>query len=106
MKITHYSNSFITVEANGAKLVCDPWVGTANHGGWHSYPEYSQQELATAFEGANAIYISHLHSDHFDPDTLKRFGALDCHFLINDFPTKTLRQRLVNLGARRITELK
>jgi UDP-MurNAc hydroxylase len=106
MKITHYSNSFITVEANGAKLVCDPWVGTANHGGWHSYPEYSQQELATAFEGANAIYISHLHSDHFDPDTLKRFNALDCHFLINDFPAKTLRQRLVGLGVRRITELK
>jgi L-ascorbate metabolism protein UlaG (beta-lactamase superfamily) len=106
MKITHYSNSFITVEANGAKLVCDPWAGTANHGGWHSYPEYSQQELATAFEGANAIYISHLHSDHFNPDTLKRFGALDCHFLINDFLMKTLRQRLVNLGARRITELR
>jgi UDP-MurNAc hydroxylase len=105
MKITHYSNSFITVEANGAKLVCDPWVGTANHGGWHSYPEYSTHELARAFDGANAIYVSHLHSDHFDPETLKRFGALDCHFLIGDFATKTLRQRLVNLGVRRITEL-
>ena len=58
MKITHYSNSFITVEANGSKLVCDPWVGTANRGGWHSYPEYSEQELATAFEGANASRIA------------------------------------------------
>ena len=38
MKITHFNNSFIGVQANTTMLVCDPWVGTSNYGGWLSYP--------------------------------------------------------------------
>ncbi|MBV9510750.1 MAG: hypothetical protein JO303_10760, partial [Caulobacteraceae bacterium] len=45
MDITHISNSFLIVESASAKLVCDPWVGRANHGGWRSCPEFDANDL-------------------------------------------------------------
>ena len=105
MKITHYSNSFLTVEAGGTKLVCDPWRGIGNHGGWHSFPEFSDDEMRHALGGADVVYISHLHSDHFDPATLKAFAPLDCQFVIYDFPVKPLLGRLRGLGIGDIREL-
>ena len=53
----------------------------------------------------DAIYISHLHSDHFDPVFLKGFGLLDKTFIIHEFTTKVLRTRLQKLGARKIIEV-
>ena len=26
-KISHYANSFISIEGNESSLVCDPWIG-------------------------------------------------------------------------------
>jgi UDP-MurNAc hydroxylase len=105
MKITHYSNSFISVKSKHDHIVCDPWIGKANTGGWQSFPEYSVDQLACQLTDAGWIYISHLHDDHFHPETLKILGLLDREFIIKRFQTPIIRERLKRLGVTRIHEV-
>ena len=105
MKITHYSNSFISVKSKRDQIVYDPWIGKANTGGWQSFPEYSVDQLANQLTDASWIYISHLHDDHFHPETLKILGLLDREFIIKRFQSPVLRERLKRLGVTRIHEV-
>jgi UDP-MurNAc hydroxylase len=105
MKITHISNSFIIVESPDAKIVCDPWVGFANHGGWHSYPEYEINDLIKAVGNCTHVYISHLHSDHFDEDFLKRANLLEKLFIFKKFPSPAMQNRLKKIGIQNSIEL-
>jgi hypothetical protein len=104
MRITHVSNSFLILETAGTKLVCDPWVGRANHGGWRSFPQFDRQALIDRVRGADYVYISHLHSDHFDPEFLTESGLTMATFVIKAFDNATLRKRLEALGARAVIE--
>lgn len=104
MKITHLNNSFLIVEC-GPKIVCDPWAGTANHGGWHSFPEFDRGELIECVQGVNAVYISHLHSDHLCPKFLKEAGLISKTFLIGRMKNPALKNRLKALGVEMILEL-
>ncbi len=105
MKITHYSNSFISVRSQGEHFVCDPWMGKANTGGWQSFPEYPVDQLTRHLSDARWIYVSHLHDDHFHPQTLKALGLLDREFVIKRFQAPVMRERLKKLGVMRIHEL-
>jgi L-ascorbate metabolism protein UlaG (beta-lactamase superfamily) len=105
MKITHYSNSFISVSSQGDSIVCDPWVGKANASGWQSFPEFSHSALRKHLAGVRWVYLSHLHDDHFHPNTLKSCGLLDREFIIKRFESPVLRERLKRLGVTRIHEV-
>ncbi|HCX81166.1 MAG TPA: hypothetical protein DHV01_06130 [Rhodoferax sp.] len=105
MKITHFSNSFMSISSQGETFVCDPWVGKANASGWQSFPEFSSIELAEYLADAKWIYVSHLHDDHFHPETLKVHGLLDREFIIKRFSQPILRERLKRLGVTRIREI-
>ena len=105
MKITHYSNSFMSVASQGERIVCDPWAGKANSSGWQSFPEFSGQELTEHLADVRWVYLSHLHDDHFHPDTLKSCGLLDREFIIKRFQSPVLRERLKRLGVTRIHEV-
>jgi hypothetical protein len=93
------------VETLDAKIVCDPWVGFGNHGGWHSYPEYEINDLIKAVEDCTHIYISHLHSDHLDENFLRNADLLDKLFIVKRFPSPAMRNRLKNFGIQNIIEL-
>jgi UDP-MurNAc hydroxylase len=103
MKVTHLSNSFLVVEAGTTRLVCDPWVGMANEGGWQSFPEYEPRALHALVKTCDAVYISHLHADHFDPAFLRASGLITKPFLIKHYANRTLERRLRALGATDIT---
>jgi UDP-MurNAc hydroxylase len=105
MLITHFSNSFIVVESEGLKVCCDPWVGKANYGGWHSYPEYKRIELCKFLDDVDLVYISHLHEDHFDPQFLKDSGLVHKKFIIKSFELKILLNRIKGLGVHEVLEL-
>lgn len=105
MKITHYSNSFFSIESQGKRIICDPWVGKANSGGWQSYPEFSFNSLAKELMDVEWVYISHLHDDHFHPETLQRCELLDRKFIIKRFEAPVLKNRLKRLGVQEIYEL-
>jgi L-ascorbate metabolism protein UlaG (beta-lactamase superfamily) len=105
MKITHFSNSFISVSSQGERIVCDPWVGKANASGWQSFPEFSDTALREHLADVRWVYLSHLHDDHFHPDTLKSCGLLDREFIIKRFQSPVFRERLKRLGVTRIHEV-
>jgi L-ascorbate metabolism protein UlaG (beta-lactamase superfamily) len=105
MKITHFSNSFILVESKGRVICCDPWVGRANYGGWHSFPEFNKKELISHLENVDLVYISHIHDDHFDPQFLIESGLIQKKFIVKKFTFKTLFNRLKSIGVVDIQEL-
>jgi L-ascorbate metabolism protein UlaG (beta-lactamase superfamily) len=105
MKIQHISNSFIIVETVDAKIVCDPWVGYGNHGGWHSFPEYNISDLISLVENCTHVYISHLHSDHLDLDFLKSAELNKKTFIIKEFTSPALKNRLKLIGVEEIVEI-
>jgi len=105
MKITHFNNSFILVNEGDDSIICDPWVGKANNGGWQSFPEFSLDALSDKLISAEWVYISHLHSDHFNPIALQLLGLNGKKFIIKKFNNNTLKDRLLKIGITKIYEL-
>lgn len=72
MKFTFITNACCIYESNNFKLLCDPWLSPgAFYGSWFQYPPLKTKPEDVA--DYDALYISHLHPDHFDPETLKHF---------------------------------
>ena len=106
MKITHVTNSFLSVKATSTQLLCDPWNGSSNYGGWNSQPEISKDQLLEYIIPATHIYISHLHSDHLCPSVLELTPNKSIPIIIKDFKSKRLLHVLSSLGFDNIIELK
>lgn len=72
MKLTFIANACCIYESQGFKLLADPWLTDgAFYGSWFHYPPLKTKPEDVA--DYDALYISHLHPDHFDPETLKHF---------------------------------
>jgi UDP-MurNAc hydroxylase len=72
MKLTFIANACCIYQSNGFKLLCDPWLTDgAFYGSWFHYPPL--RTIPSDVADYNALYISHLHPDHFDPETLSHF---------------------------------
>ena len=71
MKFTILSHAGLLVEHAGARLVCDPWLlGSCYWRSWWNFPEPDPELIADL--GADFIYLTHLHWDHFHGPSLKR----------------------------------
>ncbi len=86
MKLTFFSNACCIYESEGYRLLADPWLSeTAFEGAWvHDPPITTKPEDVT---DVDALYISHIHPDHCDPQTLKYFRR--------DIPILTLRDEFL-----------
>lgn len=72
MRVTFIGHASILIEANGVRILSDPWwKGPCFGAQWWPYPVPSSQLV----EGPpiDYVYISHGHHDHFHPPTLKQF---------------------------------
>ena len=96
-KIHHFSNSFISVEGNNSTITCDPWIGKTTDNGWFSYPIKNQNDIDKKIFNSNFVYVSHLHCDHIDPKTIKKFRNKNLTFLIKKFSNGVLKRRLKRL---------
>ncbi len=105
MKIKHYCNSFIQTEVNKEVIVCDPWIGKTNESAWFTYP-FSESKSYLNKIKPHYIYISHLHCDHFDIETLAKYKNKKTPIIIKNFEQKRLKTRLEGLGFDNIIELK
>lgn len=106
-KISHYANSFISVQGKNSTIVCDPWIGTTTDNGWYSYPLQNERDINSNIFNSRFVYISHLHCDHIDPKTLKKFKNKNLTFIIKKFENGTLKKRLKNLFPKnKIIEIK
>lgn len=97
LKITHYSNSFIVIKSENSSIVCDPWIGKTTDNGWYSYPIVNNRDVDKEVFNSKFIYVSHIHCDHIDPKTLKKFKNKDLTFIIKKFSNGVLKRRLQRL---------
>ena len=105
MIIQHFANSFMKIEVGSFQIVCDPWVGTAQHGSWHSFPFTSFDDAIAVVNGCSLLYISHLHSDHLCEELLRQCNLSDLRIVIQKYSSPVLKRRLVALGAIDVIEL-
>lgn len=101
MKVTFITNACAIYESNGYRLLSDPWLTDgAFEGSWYHYPplQTSPQDLLDV----NALYISHLHPDHYDPETLQHFRR-DIPIVILDRAPNYLARMLRGLGFTNLT---
>ena len=105
MIIQHFCNSFISVSSGEELVLCDPWLGLACHGGWHSFPILDPKTISSKLADPTLVYISHLHTDHFSPTTLRLLASTNSSFLIKKFSNQKLRNAIRSLGFTKIIEL-
>tara|TARA_B100000123_G_scaffold260243_1_gene226456 strand:- start:1366 stop:2691 length:1326 start_codon:yes stop_codon:yes gene_type:complete len=101
-KVKHYRNSFIDIQSNNLRVFMDPWINTANEGSWAGSKNGSNFILKSLKEKkVDYIYISHLHTDHFDEKFLKKLKKTQktpFKFIIKKFKDNRLRNQLIECG--------
>ncbi len=85
MKVTFISNACALYESQGFRMLADPWLSESAFDGswWHDPP--LQKTTPTSYLDVDALYISHIHQDHLDPETLKHYRR--------DIPIITLKDK-------------
>ena len=93
----------------GGSLLSDPWIHDgALLGSWYHWPPlggFEKERLLT--HPWDAVYVSHLHGDHFDRRFLAKLAKLNdnVHIIIASFAHQWLKRSLERLGfAGRIIE--
>jgi len=103
-KITVVSNACLLIEWNGFNLLTDPWIeGPALFGAWEQYPpsNISINDLPAI----DAIWITHEHTDHLNPPTLKSLKK-DIPVYVPDFNNGRLAKIIEKLGFSNVVSVK
>ena len=90
----------ILIETRGTSILCDPWFVPAFFGSWFPFPRNDElsDDLLERIEGADFLYVSHLHGDHHDTPWLTSHLRRDIPILLPDYPTREQRRTLAELG--------
>lgn len=103
MQVRYIKSATVVIEHNGVKVLCDPWLTEGiYYGSWFSWPV--NKFTAADFQDVDYIYISHVHPDHCDENTLRDLPK-NIPIIILDFAEKFLRNRLKILGFTDIREV-
>lgn len=106
MKVTFIANACAIYESSGFRLVSDPWLTNgAFEGSWCHYPPVrtTPEELARL---TDALYISHIHPDHFDPVSIAPMRK-DLPVIVLDHASANfLHKRLRQLGFTNIVAVR
>lgn len=93
----------LRVQCGGHTLLTDPWlVDPIGNKGFH-FPPLRHDPAALAAE-TDAIYISHIHPDHFSQRTLEQFPR-QLPIYIGAYRRKTFRDAIRRLGFRVVIEV-
>jgi UDP-MurNAc hydroxylase len=87
----------------GTRVLCDPWIANGVfEGSWYHYPPLTTRPEDVL--GVDAIYVSHLHPDHFD----ERFFNFDKNIPIIalEHGHNFLRKKLLELGYSNLVLVK
>ena len=96
MKLTHIASACNIVEYKGKKILTDPWIFEDEYyGSWTHYPPINYKP--EYFDDIDAIYISHIHPDHFSNSSMKYFKK-NIPVLIHEYEAKFLKRNIERLG--------
>jgi UDP-MurNAc hydroxylase len=86
MQVTLLADSTFLFEHNGVRILTDPWIGSRIYGGaWVQFP----QSLITADQigRLDYVFISHIHQDHCDLETIKQLDKSATIILMKKTPS-------------------
>lgn len=89
----------IVLETNDISICCDPWFSEgAYDGSWFQFPRV--EDPIDAIGQVDAIYISHIHPDHYDPKFLREYlqRNRDCRLIIGMNNQEFLAQKMLRDG--------
>jgi UDP-MurNAc hydroxylase len=100
MRATSIGHAGMLVETEAGSVLCDPWFVPAFFGSWFVFPRNDQlsDDLLERIEGADFLYISHLHGDHHDEPWLREHLRRDIPILLPGYPTREQQRTLQQLG--------
>src|SRR5215213_7854673 len=100
MRATSLGHAGILIESERGSIVCDPWFVPAFLGSWFPFPRNDRlaDDLLARIEGADFLYVSHLHGDHWDEPWLRAHLRRDVGVLLPGYPTRELERRMRELG--------
>ena len=99
------SHACISIKFKSDVLLVDPWlVGSCYWRSWWNYPPVSKELIEDLTP--KAIYITHVHWDHWHGPSLKRFLNSDVEIITHDEPNKRSYRDLKQFGFKKIKVLK
>jgi len=106
LKIEMLNHASVIIDIGGLSLLCDPWLtGTCFRNGWGL--RYGHPEVLEKVGRATHLWISHFHSDHFHPATLKVVAEKNPNICVikNESLHFSMRPTLQKLGFTRFLSL-
>jgi UDP-MurNAc hydroxylase len=112
MKVYWYRSATVgIISNNGTSILCDPWITNgAFIGSWYHWPPLEGHEFNSLTNTKwDAIYISHLHADHFDRKLVAQIARNqpEAIAIIPKFSHPWLKRAVENCGFQgsRLVEL-
>ena len=87
----------IFLGSKGTKILCDPWiVDGVFEGSWFHYPPLKTK--IKNLQNVDAIYVSHVHPDHFDTRFFNFSKTIP--IIILDHEPNFLKKNLTKMGFK------
>ncbi len=75
IKVKYIYSACVVISTPDIKVLCDPWFSEGVYdGSWFHFPEV--KEPLDIIGSVDAIFISHIHPDHYDPVFLRKYFDL------------------------------
>ena len=104
-KTEYLSHAGIKISTSEKCLILDPWlIGSCYWRSWWNYPPVSEDSIKNL--RVDAIYITHVHWDHWHGPSLKRLFSKDTLVITHDEPNKRSVNDLKAIGFKNIKLLK
>jgi len=103
VQVTSVGHAGFRIDTKAGSILCDPWVNPAYFASWFPFPDNSALDW-DALGDCDYLYVSHLHSDHFDPKNLLEHVNKDAVVLLPDYPVPDLQRELERVGFHRFFE--
>lgn len=103
MQVTSVGHAGFHIQTEAGSILCDPWVNPAYFASWFPFPDNTGLDW-DALGNVDYLYVSHLHKDHFDPETLTKHVNKDATVLLPDYPVPDLKRELEKLGFHNFFE--
>lgn len=99
------SHASALVESKESTFIMDPWlIGSCYWRSWWNYPPVDRGLLDSL--KVDAIYLTHVHWDHWHGPSLKKLFSRDTLIITHDEPNKRSINDLKKIGFRNIKLLK
>lgn len=100
MKIRSLNNATIYVKTSDYSLLIDPWlIGDLYKGAWSPYSRTTDLNFLAQID---CVFISHIHEDHWDLNTLDKVSKSAKIILPNLIVNRVIEKRLKSIGFNQI----